>query len=131
MTVDVVVKGPLFDGRAPELAARCASDITDRVAAFALEAVQRNLDRSIKHPTPYYETQINLRVTAESMTIHERSVNDRGVIYGGFLEGTSSRNQTTRFKGYSSFRKAATQTEQAAPRLANQIVDQYVSRMNG
>lgn len=30
-----------------------------------------------------------------------------GAIYGPWLEGTGSRNQTTRFKGYSSFRKTA------------------------
>lgn len=32
-------------------------------------------------------------------------ITDGGVIYGPWLEGTSSRNETTRFKGYASFRK--------------------------
>lgn len=32
-------------------------------------------------------------------------IDDSGVVYGPWLEGTSSRNQTTRFKGYRSFQK--------------------------
>lgn len=35
------------------------------------------------------------------------TISDGGVIYGPWLEGTGSRNQTTRFKGYGSFRKTA------------------------
>ena len=36
--------------------------------------------------------------------LHGR-IDDGGVIYGPWLEGTGSRNQTTRFKGYASFRR--------------------------
>ena len=32
-------------------------------------------------------------------------INDSGVIYGPWLEGVGTRNQTTRFKGYASFRR--------------------------
>jgi hypothetical protein len=32
-------------------------------------------------------------------------ITDSGVVYGPWLEGTGSRNKTTRFKGYKSFRR--------------------------
>ena len=38
-------------------------------------------------------------------------IHDSKVIYGPWLEGISSRNQTSRFKGYSLFRKAHQQLE--------------------
>ena len=46
-------------------------------------------------------------------------ISDGGVVYGPWLEGTGSRNQTTRFKGYASFRKTAQyiQKEKLGPAL--------------
>ena len=34
-------------------------------------------------------------------------IDDGGVVYGPWLEGTSTRNATTRFKGYGAFRRTA------------------------
>ena len=124
--IEIKLTGPLFDGRAPVMATRIVSDIADRVAAFALEAWQHNLDGSIQHPTPYYETQVRIEKTG----VTDRSVNDRGVIYGPWLEGTGSRNRTTRFKGYSSLRKARQSTIAAVPRLAEDAVKRLVQELS-
>lgn len=121
--MDITVSGPIFDGRAVAAGADLTQAIVDRVAAFALEAVQKNLDGSLKNPTPYYETQIQV-----TNALTERRVDDRGVIYGPFLEGTSSRNQTTRFKGYASFRRAYQSTVQAVPGLAESEVRRHLGR---
>lgn len=122
--IEIVVKGPLFDGSAAVAARELVDAIRDRVAAYALERVQYNLDGSLKNPTPYYETQIQLTNVGS-----DRSINDRGVLYGGWLEGTSSRNRTTRFKGYASFRRAAQDTEKNAQRLADSEVRHYLGRL--
>lgn len=125
-TQHVKLRGPLFTGdhgRAASL--ECARELTDRVVRYANEAVHVNLHTSIRHPTPYYETQINILERG----IADRSVNDRGVIYGPWLEGTSSRNQSTRFKGYASFRRATQQTRGALNSLSGAIIKKYVTRM--
>jgi hypothetical protein len=96
----VTMSGPIFSNPHAVIDHMCA-DIRHAVGEDALSEVQTNLDASIKHPTPYYETQVN------SADRHEDTVvNDRGVVYGPWLEGVGSRNQTTSFKGYSSFRRA-------------------------
>lgn len=123
--ITIKVSGPIFDGRAQQAAHELTQAIVDRVAGYALEQVQHNLDGSIKNPTPYYETQINV---AGYMT--DRVVNDRGVIYGNWLERGSSR-RVTRFKGYASFRRAAQSTRARVQRLADGVVRHYVSRMGG
>lgn len=123
--ITITLRGPLFDGRAGIAAQQAAMEITDRVATHALEGVQRNLNASIKNPTPYYETQINIR----DLAITERVVNDRGVIYGPWLEGTGSRNATTRFKGYQSFRRAYQATRAAVPGIAGGVMRRYRARM--
>ena len=123
----IEVHGPLFDGRADRALDKFADDLRREISSQGMSEVMTNLDRSIKHPTPYYETQVT--VTARSAT--ERSVNDRGVIYGNWLEGTGSRNQTTRFKGYASFRRAAQKTRAEAPMLTALIVARGVAAMGG
>lgn len=123
--ITVTLRGPIFSGAASQAAADCTRDIGDRVVDYALQAVQQNLDGSIRHPTPYYETQINIR----GRSTDTRVVNDRGVIYGPWLEGTGSRNATTRFKGYASFRKAHQRTVAAVPGLSGVVIKRYLNRM--
>jgi hypothetical protein len=124
--IEITLKGPIFTGEASAAAHECTRMIVDRVAAYALQEVQRNLDGSIKHPTPYYETQITI-----DRRVDDRVVTDRGVIYGPWLEGTGSRNRTTRFKGYASFRRARQTTERAVRHIAGGVVSQYLQRMRG
>jgi hypothetical protein len=112
---DVDLSGVPFlqPGRAQAAVARFAAEVTDEVSAQLIADWHQNLDRSIRHPTPYYETQlVNQRVEP---TLHR--VHDRGVVYGPWLEGTSSRNRTTRFRGYSSLRRARQSTVARIPSL--------------
>ena len=56
---------------------------------------------------------------------------DAGVIYGPWLEGVGSRNQTTRFKGYHAARRTSTALQKQAPRLAQRHIARAMRRMNG
>lgn len=59
-------------------------------------------------------------------------LDDSGVIYGPWIEGTSSRNETSRFKGYSTFRRAAQWLqEEQVPIVAQKAVDQIVRELGG
>jgi hypothetical protein len=125
--IDIELSGPIFSGAADVAVMDMAVDAVESVAAFALERVQFNLDASIRVPTPYYETQIAMFAPA----IFDRTVSDRGVIYGPWLEGTSSRNRTTRFRGYASFRRAHQATEAAVPAILDRVAARAAPRMGG
>ena len=125
-TTEVIMTGPLFDGRMQSQANAAVAEATYKIAQQVSADVHWVLDRDIKHPTPYYETQINIRPVAQDL-----SVNDRGVIYGPWLEGTSSRNQTTRFKGYAAFRRAFAEAKEYAQLMTNKIVSKYLGGMGG
>jgi hypothetical protein len=92
---------------------RFHEEAVDEVSAQLLADWHGFLDRSIRHPTPYYETQLTVRPVADTIA----SVSDRGVVYGPWLEGTSERNRTTRFKGYSALRRARQATVRRIPQL--------------
>lgn len=124
MDVQVSFRGPIFNGQFIRATAEICDRGQEEVADAALERVQYFLDRSIKHPTPYYETQI----------IHQRKglfdvVHDRGIIYGPWLEGVSFRNTRSRFKGYASFRKATQAVDKIAPDIVERVIARNIGRL--
>lgn len=129
-SVTITMTGPLFDGRARVITQSFITSLADDLGGLALQNVQQNLDRSIRHPTPYYETQINMKKEGSS-TFQTRIVNDRGVIYGPWLEGTGSRNARTRFKGYASFRRAAQDTKAKANQLCARSARTWAQKLGG
>jgi hypothetical protein len=121
---EVTVRGPLLTGAASiELALICKLAQED-VASAALERVQWHLNASIRHPTPYYETQITTQTSNDMEIVH-----DRGIVYGPWLEGTSRRNQSTRFKGYQSFRKAYDDVVQKAPAIVTRTIRAHLGAL--
>lgn len=124
--VEIDLNGPLFDGRALAAVDAFLEDAKDAVAGQASAEVHLILDRSIRHPTPYYETQVHVERAGT-----DRSVNDRGVVYGPWLEGVGSRNLTTRFKGYHAFRIATQLVEQQVDRLVEPALRRHLPEMGG
>jgi hypothetical protein len=124
---DATFSGPIFDGRMEAEWPRVMSDVADRLSGQAMSNVMANLNASIRHPTPYYETQIH----AENIGATERSVNDRGVIYGHWLEGDGSRNSpVTRFPGYASFRRAKQALDGQTEGIAEAVLAPHLERWN-
>lgn len=124
--VDIAISehGPFFDGSWPGILDSIVLEAQQAVAQSALERVQFFLNAQIKHPTPYYETQITRQRVGDHELVH-----DRGIVYGPWLEGTSRRNSTTRFKGYASFRKAAQAVQGLAPDIVQRVVAKNLGRL--
>jgi hypothetical protein len=117
--------GPWFDGRVRHHTRELLDEAVWAVAAEAEAEVGQLLDASIRNPTPYYETQI----TRERISDQEASVHDRGIVYGPWLEGVGSRNLTTRFKGYFSFRRAAQAVQQRLPQVVRPAVMAFIRKV--
>lgn len=101
-------------------------DIDTDLGSAGVELVRNQLDQSLQNPTGFYRSRIMFTRNTKGAT-----VTDDGVIYGPWLEGTGSRNKTTKFKGYASFRKATQQLNQSASMLIQRTVDRYVRQLNG
>lgn len=126
LNVQVTARGPVFDGSAKHAVDAFLDEAKQELAAQGLSEVQHNLDQSIKFPTPYYETQVTVERQRDDWVVH-----DRGIIYGPWLEGTGSRNQTTRFKGYTAFRRATAQLQSRAGQIVEHVLRKYLPRMGG
>ena len=73
--------------------------------------------------TGHYARSINGRMTS---TLHG-ILTDSSVVYGPWLEGVSSRNDATRFKGYGIFRR----TRDKLQGMARGIIDKHIKRAVG
>lgn len=119
------VTGPVFNGRALAETEIMTIDIEREIAQGAVNKVHQRLGQVLQHPTGYYESQVRTERATSGVT-----VTDGGVIYGPWLEGVSSRNQTTRFKGYGVFREVSQEIKRGAEVEANVIAAKHVAVMN-
>lgn len=123
---EVNTSGPIFDGRADRAASAYVDEARHEVAKQAKANVSMLLDRYLKHPTPYYETQTHIDWGDPDV------VKNRVKKYGPWLEGTGSRNAPkTRFAGYGHWRQATKLTQAEAPRVAKAVLPPFLEAMGG
>lgn len=101
------------------------ANVNEKLAQEGFDRLHNYLRRVLQNPTGYYQS----RVVIDRKTVN-RALWDSGVLYGGWLEGIDPRNLTTRFRGYSAFRRVKQGLDQDAVRLAQPEVDKYVREMN-
>lgn len=119
-----VALGGVLRGRPETVVEEALAYALTQAGQAAIEHVHRILDQRIVHPTPYYETQITLDHPPGQVRIH-----DRGVSYGPWLEGVSSQNARSRFKGYHQFRDTEAWIAPQLQDFADAAVARYVARL--
>lgn len=122
--MDTRIHGPVFDGRADRAVHAFCEDVEQQIAHQGENDVRSNLHHVLRHPTGRYES----RITTERAR-GDWAVTDQGIVYGPWLEGVGSRNRTTRFKGYFTFRRTAQQLRAKATPIAERVLRKYLGRM--
>lgn len=97
-----------------------------RVGDAGALRVRDHLGQVLRHPTGYYASHIMTSTRSDGL-----DVTDSRVIYGPWLEGVGSRNKTTRFKGYFTFRIVAQQLDRDAMSLIHEDISRMVRELNG
>ena len=142
---DVRLSGPLFNGQAQAAAAKAVRAIQDKLAAEGRKMAAAALSGSIRVPhtgravgdititdtSMVVETASGHKTYTMPVTVNEgETVVTSGLAsYGPWLEGTGSRNQTTRFKGYFSFRLATQELDDQAEGIADETLQPYLEEM--
>ncbi len=122
---DVSLQGPFFRDRAA-IMSRMTEGIRKDVAEVGYNLVERNLNESIRVNTGGYTGRIHTKNMSDSNLI-----TDGNAVMGPWLEGTGSRNRTTRFKGYFSFRRATQELDQKTEAIAEAAARPYLAELNG
>lgn len=126
MTVSIgaSVSGPIADGSALTAMHAWLDESKKEVAQVAVDRLRAvKMDRSGR-ATGHYQSMIRTTVR----TFNDILIDDP-VIYGPWLEGTSKRNDSTRFKGYRLWRRTRLQVQREVPVIAQKKLDLYKSRI--
>lgn len=123
MTLDyeVNVKGPIFDGSVNKIMRQVVRDIQDELGDLAVDMVYAHFDAVLQNPTGYLRSRVHARRDSDDMT-----VGDGGVVYGPWIEGVSTRNQTTRFKGYHTYAKVTAEIDQKVEGTCDKVLGRYL-----
>src|SRR6266498_715418 len=123
LDLNVHASGPLFDGRLRHAVAVGVEAAKREVSQQGVNDVRNELGQVLRHPTGFYTGHITTERRRDDLI-----VTDGGVIYGAWLAGVSQRNQATRFKGYTHWRRAAQRLQQQAYAIADRVIGQHVGR---
>lgn len=104
---------------------RYAEEIKAVLAKEAETRIHAHLGEVLKNPTGFYESNIH-----SERQVNDVMVTDTPVVYGPWLEGVGSRNQSTRFKGYHTFRIVSQQLDMDAMGIVNPLALKYVLEAN-
>ena len=118
-------KGPLF-ANPTERVERFLIDSQRAIAEETKARVLRRLSIVLRNPTGDYESNIQVTRVANDF-----AVNDNKSVKGGWLEGISSRNKVTSFKGYHTFRTVSRAIERELPVLLRPHVQRLITELNG
>lgn len=124
MQITMTTTGPLFNGGTVKAIEDALHASQDAVAQQGEQDIHTLLGQVLRNPTGYFESNVRTSMVGGDFVV------DDNVIYGPWLEGTSSRNTTTRFKGYSVFRRTAQALERKATAIVSSVFSRYNGRMN-
>lgn len=112
--------GPLFNGQMSHALAMAVHEAEEEIATIGAEHLRGDLGAPpFKNPTGWYKSHITPKLMGPFWVIQ-----DSGVVYGEWLAGTSSRNRSSRFKGYQHWRRAIAFVR----RIAQPTTDKVVAR---
>ena len=152
-SIGVTTTGPLFVGGLPQRVLRAATrdflqdtvETGERLVVGQLRSghgwITGNYARSIvgevgvaigrgkpaKKVSGAYKSSSVSDIPRDSM---HAVIYDSGVVYGPWLEGVGTRNQTTRFRGYHMFRRARTQLNSTARQRAEKHLRRHLRKLN-
>jgi hypothetical protein len=128
----VTVTGPLFTGQVDAWLDAALTDAVKEVADYAEYQWQMNMINSFVNPSspPRYQSEANVAKRGSDLVVND-GYPGSGLLYGPWLEGVGSRNATSRFKGYSSMRRATATVDRMTAAIIKPVFDAFTARANG
>lgn len=122
--VSVNARGPLFTGAARLALDGFTDDWRDAIADTGVAEIVQESWGIFKQPTGAWASGV-----VHESRVGDSVINDSRSVYGPWLEGTGSRNKTSRFKGYAQFRKKAQDLDRRSVNIGLFELRPWLARM--
>jgi hypothetical protein len=129
VTVYADVKGPLADGAADRALDDWARNTEDALGKEGIDMLRAFPMNKTGRAHGGFENALKTVRSSGSLRIPGPMIT--GVVWSPWLEGTSKRNESTRFKGYGLFRKTAARLRKRAPDVGQRELDKIMPRLGG
>jgi len=126
VTAHVRPLGPLADGSAPATIHAWTDEVKRDIADEGVNRLRSVPMNKSGRGTGRYQSEIQ----TSNLAYNDIRIHDP-VVYGPWLEGSSNRNRSTRFKGYRLWRKTAQGLADDAAAIAEQRMPELVQRLGG
>lgn len=123
--VSVDPRGPLFDFDAEKKVAEAANDAEKKVATVGASMIRARMAAVFRVETPFYRFANVAKKEPPGWIIWDQDK----TLYGFWLEGVGSRNKTTRFKGYFTYRRITKELQARASTIAGEVVRVWMDRL--
>ncbi len=120
----VTTEGPLFTSEPTRVLKEMGEESERAVGIIGASMVRTELNNVLRVQTPVYRLKVEAVADRPGWKIW-----DQKWIYGPWLEGTGSRNRTTRFKGYFTFRRMTPKIQARAQVIADGVVRRLLERL--
>lgn len=131
LRVNIDAEGPLATGEWKQLLERYGTDATELVADEAAERIDSLASTEFRYRssprTGLYQKSIATEPTTQMPGIR---VHVDRVVYGAWIEGVSSRNTSSRFKGYRLFRRTVDDVKSRVASIVASRTDRLVRELD-
>lgn len=117
-------KGPIVEGHLARGMPAVVAEIEHDIGDYAVHHIQQRLDQVLVNPTGRYRSSIHTVITGNGLLVED------GTVYGAWLEGVGTRNRSSRFKGYRTFRIVAQDVRREAPEIARRLLAEAIRRLS-
>jgi hypothetical protein len=131
-TTTIRVSGPLFDGLAERAIEDWKQAVEKELANQGQDEIRRRAARMHRSKRPHTgaaERSVHVYQRGSAWAVSGES--SKGEVWWPWLEGTSRRNYTTRFKGYHTFRIVRNVLQRRARKVGEDILRRYLPAMGG
>jgi hypothetical protein len=125
------VKGPIADGAADDALRDWSRNVAKKLGEEGVRILKAWPFKGGGHGASHGGFQANLKVLQQGPVARIPGPMITGVTWSPWLEGTSKRNESTRFSGYHLFRKTAQQLRKRAPEVGQEELDKIMPRLGG
>lgn len=131
MADEVVLSGPLFDGRAAEWTREAVDRLRRETADYAHATWDAGMEATFRINGHVYQSFAQVKDDAGESVVNDGYGETNTLPYGLWLEGLGSRNSpVTRFPGYHNLRNAYVITDRAVPDIAQPRIGELTDRIN-
>lgn len=129
ITASVHAAGPLFDGRAAEAVTRFTQDATKAIAERGADMLRDVPMNKSGRSRGGFKASLHVVQRGAAFAVPGPMI--RGVTWAPWLEGSSKRNQGSKFRGYKLFARTAAELDGMATGIAEQELRKFLPEMGG